>query len=109
MVVKNIGINVASPTKACSDEFCPFHGHLSVRGKTMKCTVVGDRMGKTIVVVNEYLHYLPKYMRYEKRRNKIMAHNPPCIDAKRGDEVTIAECRPISKEVSFMVISKQKK
>ncbi len=49
---------------------------------------------------------MPKYMRYEKRRSKIMAHNPPCIEAKRGNEVMIAECRPISKEVSFVVIKK---
>jgi small subunit ribosomal protein S17 len=106
MVVKNIGINVTAPTKACDDRNCPFHGRLSVRGKTIRGVVAGDRMGNTIVVVNEYLHYITKYMRYEKRRNKIMAHNPPCIDAKRGDRVTIAECRPISKEVSFVVINK---
>ena len=45
-------------------------------------------------------------MRYEKRRSKILAHNPPCIDAKKGDKVKIAECRPISKNVSFVVVEK---
>ena len=72
----------------------------------MRGTVVNDRMTKTIVVEHEYFHYVPKYMRYEKRRSKIMAHNPPCIDAKKGDVATIAECRPISKEVSFIVVMK---
>ena len=106
MVVKNIGLNVPTPVKTCEDEYCPFHGKLSVRGKTLRGVVTSDKMTRTIVVEHEYLHYLPKYMRYEKRRSKIMAHNPPCMDAKRGDNVTIAECRPISKETSFVVIEK---
>ena len=106
MVVKNIGLNVPSPVKTCEDEYCPFHGKLSVRGKTLRGIVTSDKMTRSIVVEHEYFHYLPKYMRYEKRRSKIMAHNPPCIDAKRGDNVTIAECRPISKEISFVVIKK---
>ncbi|UCC40822.1 MAG: 30S ribosomal protein S17 [Candidatus Aminicenantes bacterium] len=106
MVVQNIGLNVPSPTKTCDDKFCPFHGRLSIRGKTLSGTVVNDRMTKTIVVEHEFFHYVRKYMRYEKRRSKIMARNPPCIEAKRGDEVMIAECRPISKEVSFVVIKK---
>jgi len=106
MVVKNIGLNVSSPVKTCEDEYCPFHGKLSVRGKTLRGVVTSDKMTRTIVVEHEYLHYVPKYMRYEKRRSKIMAHNPPCMDAKRGDDVIIAECRPISKETSFVVIKK---
>jgi small subunit ribosomal protein S17 len=58
-------------------------------------------------VEREYLHYVPKYMRYERRRSRIHAHNPPCINAKVGDRVKIAECRPISKTVSFVVIEKR--
>jgi small subunit ribosomal protein S17 len=60
-----------------------------------------------VVVEREYLHYVPKYMRYERRRSRIHAHNPPCINAKVGDRVKIAECRPISKTVSFVVIEKR--
>jgi small subunit ribosomal protein S17 len=106
MVVKNIGLDVPPPVKTCEDEYCPFHGKLPVRGKTLRGVVTSDKMTRTIVVELEYLHYVSKYMRYEKRRSKIMAHNPPCMDAKRGDDVTIAECRPISKETSFVVIKK---
>jgi small subunit ribosomal protein S17 len=106
MVVKNIGLNIPSPTKSCEDKYCPFHGTLPVRGKTLRGIVASDKMIRSIVIEHEYFHYLSKYMRYEKRRSKIMAHNPPCIDARRGDEVTIAECRPISKEISFVVIKK---
>ncbi|MCJ7793949.1 30S ribosomal protein S17, partial [Candidatus Bathyarchaeota archaeon] len=36
----------------------------------------------------------------------IPSHNPPGIDVKEGDRVKIAECRPISKTVSFVVVAK---
>ena len=61
-------------------------------------------MDKTVVVEREYLHYVRKFRRYERRRSKIHAHNPPCINAKKGDKVLIAETRPISKTVSFVVV-----
>ncbi|RLG74628.1 MAG: 30S ribosomal protein S17, partial [Thermoprotei archaeon] len=48
--------------------------------------------------------FIKKYKRYERRRSRIPAHNPPCINAKKGDLVKIAETRPISKTVSFVVI-----
>ncbi|HER54639.1 MAG TPA: 30S ribosomal protein S17, partial [Candidatus Bathyarchaeota archaeon] len=34
------------------------------------------------------------------------AHCPPCLDVKAGDKVRLAECRPISKTVGFVVIEK---
>jgi small subunit ribosomal protein S17 len=46
-------------------------------------------------------------MRYERRRSKIHAYLPPCIDVKEGDVVQIAECRPLAKSVAFVVISKE--
>jgi len=39
--------------------------------------------------------------------SRITAHNPPCIGAKTGDKVKIAECRPISKTKSFVVVEKE--
>ncbi|MCK4969892.1 MAG: 30S ribosomal protein S17, partial [Thermoplasmata archaeon] len=36
--------------------------------------------------------------------HKYSAHNPPCLSAKEGDNVTIAECRPLSKTVNFVVV-----
>jgi small subunit ribosomal protein S17 len=71
--------------------------------------VASDKMRNSIVVKRDYLHYVKKYMRYEKRRNKILAHNPPCIEVKQGDIVKIAECRPISKNISFVVVEKIEK
>ena len=104
--MSNIGLDVTPPRKNCDDSNCPFHGRLAVRGKILTGTISSDRMDKTVGVERGYLHYVKKFMRYEKRRSRILAHNPPCIDAKKGDKVRIAECRPISKNVSFVVVEK---
>ncbi len=103
--MRDIGIDVSNPPKeTCNDENCPYHGHLKVRGQIFEGVVIKDRMSKSVVVQREYVYYLKKYERYEKRRSRIMAHNPPCINAKVGDYVRIAETRPISKGKSFVVI-----
>jgi small subunit ribosomal protein S17 len=72
----------------------------------MEGIVVSDEMEKTVIVRRDYLQYVPKYRRYERRRSNIPAHNPPCLEIKEGDKVKLAECRPISKTVSFVVIEK---
>lgn len=90
----------------CNDPKCPFHGHLKTRGRVMEGVVVSDRMQKTVTVAIERLHYVRKYERYERRTSKIHAHNPPCINAKIGDKVRIAECRRLSKTKAFVVIEK---
>jgi small subunit ribosomal protein S17 len=94
------------PKKTCEDRNCPFHGELSVRGHILEGMVVSSKMDKTVVVERDYLNYISKFMKYERRRSRISSHNPPCIEAKEGDRVTIAECRPISKTVSFVVVEK---
>jgi len=110
MPARNIGLpGVEPPEKECDDPNCPFHGTLSVRGIVLEGVVVSDKMDKTVVVEREYLHYVRKFRRYERRRSKIHAHNPPCINAKKGDKVLIAETRPISKTVSFVVVKVLKK
>ncbi|MCX8161608.1 MAG: 30S ribosomal protein S17 [Candidatus Bathyarchaeota archaeon] len=96
-----------SQQSVCNDRDCPFHGLLRIRGSILEGVVVRSRADKMVVVEREYLHYIPKYMRYERRRSRIHAHNPPCINAKVGDRVKIAECRPISKTISFVVIERR--
>lgn len=96
-----------SQQSICNDRDCPFHGSLRIRGSILEGVVVRSRADKMVVVEREYLHYIPKYMRYERRKSRIHAHNPPCINAKVGDRVKIAECRPISKTISFVVIEKK--
>ena len=103
-MVKDIGLNVKAPEQECNDPHCPFHGHLPVRGQLLDGTVVSAKMSRTVVVQREYLKRDLKFDRYEKRRSKIHAHNPPCINAKAGDRVVIAECRPLSKTKNFVIV-----
>ena len=106
--MRNIGIEgIEPPKRACDDERCPWHGHLSVRGKLLEGKVVSNKAKKMVVVEREYYHYIKKYMRYEKRRSKIHAYLPPCIDVKVGTKVIIGECRPLAKSVSFVVLGKK--
>ena len=108
MPARDIGIEVQAPTRDCTDDKCPFHGALRVRGQLLEGRVLSARMQNTVVVQSELLRYLPKYERYEKRRSKHAAHNPPCVAAAPGDEVTIMECRPLSKTKHFVVIEARK-
>jgi small subunit ribosomal protein S17 len=94
------------PKKTCEDRNCPFHGILSVRGRVMEGIVHTAKMDKTVIVDREFLQFSSKFVRYERRHGHIPSHNPPCIDAKEGDRVKIAECKPISKTVSFVVVEK---
>jgi small subunit ribosomal protein S17 len=100
-----IGLNVPEPEEACSDENCPFHGTLSVRGQTLEGEVASTDMEKTVVVEREYDVYVPKYDRYMVRRSRIPAHAPDCLDLSVGDTVTIAETRPLSKTKSHVVVT----
>jgi len=102
-----IGIKVKEPERECNDPNCPWHGHLKVRGVVLRGIVVSTAMQKTVVVERQRLHYLPKYERYEKRTNRYKAHLPPCIDVRKGDEVIIMECRPLSKTKHFVVVGKK--
>lgn len=106
MPARDIGIPVKPPERECYDPKCPFHGHLKIRGIILTGVIHKKRMAKTVIVRREYLHYVRKYKRYERRRSNIPAHLPPCMDVKEGDRVRIAECRPLSKTVHFVVIEK---
>jgi small subunit ribosomal protein S17 len=99
-------LTAKKPKKSCDDINCPFHGTLSLRGHALEGIVVSDKMEKTIIVRRDYLNYVPKFKRYERRRSNIAAHSPSCLEIKTGDKVKLAECRPISKTVSFVVIEK---
>ncbi|MDH5634532.1 MAG: 30S ribosomal protein S17 [Candidatus Bathyarchaeota archaeon] len=94
------------PRKSCDDTDCPFHGTLSIRGRILDGTVISAKMDKTVVIRRDYQLYVPKFKRYERRHRHINAHNPPCLNVKEGEHVKIAECRPLSKTVSFVVVEK---
>ena len=104
-MTRNIGIVIKNPpTRECSDPYCPYHGTLPVRGRVIEGVVISTKMHKTVTVKREYMWYVKKYKRYEARTSKIKAHVPDCIDVKEGDRVKIAECRPLSKTVAFVVV-----
>ena len=77
-----------------------------IRGRIFKGVIVSDKSKDTVVVQWDYFNFIPKYERYQRKNTKILVHNPSCIGAKKGDIVTIAECRPISKKKSFVIVEK---
>ncbi|OHA82829.1 MAG: 30S ribosomal protein S17 [Candidatus Yonathbacteria bacterium RIFOXYC1_FULL_52_10] len=73
--------------------------------KTLKGTVVSDKMEKTVVVrVNRYVKH-PKYKKYITRSKRYKAHDETNT-YHVGDIVFIQEVPPISKDKHFQVISK---
>ncbi|KAJ2082509.1 40S ribosomal protein S11-B [Coemansia sp. RSA 988] len=110
---KDIGLGFKTPATAISgtyvDKKCPFTGNVSIRGRILTGTVHSTKMTNTIIVRREYLHYIPKYQRYEKRHKNIAAHlSPAFIGVQKGDIVTVGQCRPLSKTIRFNVIKHQK-
>jgi len=72
--------------------------------KRIEGVVVSDKMDKTVtVLVNRFVKH-PKYGKFIKRSKKYKAHDSE-NKYKEGDKVTIEECRPISKDKSFRVVS----
>lgn len=107
--MKTIGLDIAPPESRCDDFRCPWHGSLPVRGMAFKAVVRSTKSHATAIVEWDYHHYFPKYERYERRKSRVVAHNPPCIRARDGDSVMIAECRPLSKTKHFVVVGLIKK
>merc|ERR1712000_132183 len=108
---KDVGLGFKTPKTAIEatyvDKKCPFTGNVSIRGRILRGVVASAKMNKTIIVRKNYLHFLPKYNRYEKRHTNIPAHISPCFRVKVGDIVTIGQCRPLSKTVRFNVLAVQ--
>lgn len=106
--VNNIGVDAAKPEKMCSDEKCPWHGHLKVHGRIFQGRVESAKAAKTAVVEWGYSKYNTKYERYERKHSRIAAYKPDCIDLAEGDIVRVGECRPVSKTKKFVVVERLK-
>lgn len=72
--------------------------------KTLRGVVVSDKMDKTVVVLVDRFVKHPKYGKYFKKSKKYKAHDG-ANTYKTGDAVTIRECRPLSKDKHFEVIT----
>jgi small subunit ribosomal protein S17 len=64
--------------------------------RTIVGVVASDKADKTIKVVVEFQTKHAKYGKYLKRRTTLHAHDEK-NEAKEGDRVELAECRPLSK------------
>jgi small subunit ribosomal protein S17 len=64
--------------------------------KTFQGKVVSAKMDKTIVVQVERIVKHPLYEKFMKRRKKLYAHDEE-KEAREGDTVLVAECRPLSR------------
>uniref|UniRef100_A0A7E4VWS6 Small ribosomal subunit protein uS17 n=1 Tax=Panagrellus redivivus TaxID=6233 RepID=A0A7E4VWS6_PANRE len=106
---KNVGLGFKTPKEAIEgtyvDKKCPFTGDVNIRGRILSGVVIKQKMTRTIVIRRDYLHFIPKYRRYEKRHKNVSVHlSPAFTDVQVGDVVIVGECRPLSKTVRFNVL-----
>merc|ERR1712154_337565 len=106
---RNVGLGFKTPRDAIMgtyvDKKCPFTGNVSIRGRILTGIVTKMKMQRTIVIRREYLHYVKKYSRFEKRHKNMSVHMSPAFkDVSVGDTVTVGECRPLSKTVRYNVL-----
>merc|ERR1712007_327832 len=110
---RKVGLGFKMPSEAIEgiyiDKKCPFTGDVSIRGRILTGVVQKMKMQRTIVIRRDYLHYIKKYNRFEKRHKNMSVHLSPCFrDVGLGDVVTVGECRPLSKTVRFNVLKVNK-
>ena len=68
--------------------------------------VISDKADKTITVKVERKVRHPLYGKIMKRTTKVHAHDES-NDASIGDIVTVKECRPISKNKTWVLVTNQ--
>merc|ERR1712146_299863 len=107
---KSVGLGFAVPKEAKDiDKKCPFTSKVNIRGRILKGMVISaGKMKNTVVIRRNYLHFIKKYKRFEKRHSNCAAHCSPCFEPKEGDIVTVGQCRPLSKTVRFNVLKVEK-
>merc|ERR1712050_751779 len=103
---RTVGLGFKMPAEAREgnyiDKKCPFTGKVSIRGRVLTGVITKMKMKNTVVLRRDYLHYVKKYNRFEKRHKNVSAHMSPCFrDVQVGDVATVGECRPLSKTVKF--------
>ena len=74
-------------------------------GKVLKGVVVSTKMKDTVVIsINSFKKH-PKYGKFIKKQNKIMAHDLGNT-CKEGEIIEIVETKPISRHKRFKVLKK---
>ncbi|XP_017087000.1 small ribosomal subunit protein uS17 [Drosophila bipectinata] len=110
---RDVGLGFKTPREAIDgtyiDKKCPWTGDVRIRGRILTGVVRKAKMQRTIVIRRDYLHFVRKYSRFEKRHRNMSVHCSPVFrDVEQGDIVTIGECRPLSKTVRFNVLKVSK-
>jgi small subunit ribosomal protein S17 len=85
----------------CRDKLCPFHGEnkLRMRGRIFEGEVIRKHPGR-VTIQFERMIPVTKYERFEKRKTKIHARLPECMnEIMIGDRIQVSETRPISKTI----------
>jgi small subunit ribosomal protein S17 len=98
---------VEKQVPSCSDIDCPTHGNLSVRGRSFKGTVISKHI-KRVCIEFERTVFIRKYERFAKKKTRIHARLPPCLNdsINIGDYIEVRQCRQLSKIISFVVTKK---
>jgi len=73
--------------------------------RTFEGVVVSDKSDKTIVVEVSKTKLHPKYLKRYVVSKKYKVHDPE-NKYKVGDQVSFVECRPISKDKKWRVLSR---
>ena len=71
--------------------------------RTKSGRVISDKMNRSVTVLVERRVQHPLYGKFIRRSTKLHVHDEN-NDCKVGDEVTISECRPISKTKSWKLV-----
>ena len=105
---KSVGLGFATPRAAVEgsyvDKKCPWTSNTAVRGRIMRGIVRSNKMKRTVALRRDYMKFVPKYSRFEKRHSSFSAHLSPALEVEIGDEVICGQTRPTSKSVRFTVL-----
>lgn len=105
---KSVGLGIKTPKAAIEgtyvDKKCPWTGSVNIRGKMITGVIKTTKMKNTVIIRKDYLHYIKKYNRFEKRHKNTPVHVSPAFRVKAGDEILAGQCRPISKTVRFNML-----
>lgn len=105
---KQVGLGIKTPRTAIEgtyvDKKCPWTGNVNIRGKLITGVIKTTKMTNTVIIRKDYLHYIKKYNRFEKRHMNTPVHVSPAFRVKPGDEILAGQCRPLSKTVRFNML-----
>ena len=93
-----VAVSPAPPRRHCAA------GNVNIRGKMLTGVIKTTKMKNTVIIRKDFLHYIKKYNRFEKRHKNTPVHVSPAFRVKPGDEILAGQCRPLSKTVRFNML-----